>query len=121
MTNRLRRVGCFREIGYDDQPDAPSLTELRGRRQAADKDRVVAYLRAGKVCVFSPGFAEDVFDGTDAGKMSLLTDGTYLWPGSLAHYVEKYDVELPEEFEAFMAARRWVVPGDIDLKAIVLP
>jgi hypothetical protein len=116
----LRRVGCFRELGYD-HADAPCLAELRGQRTALHKQEVVGYLRSGRTFVFSPGLAVDVFDGVHAGKQSLLTDGTHVWPGSLAHYVERYDVALPEEFEAFMSACGWAMPRDIDLGALALP
>jgi hypothetical protein len=41
----LKMVGAFREMGYDD--DDPSLVEARGKRVPANKEQVVAYLRAG--------------------------------------------------------------------------
>src|SRR5215468_12494295 len=43
-----KRVGCFRELGYEG---APSLEEVRGKRATANQDKVVAYLRGGKVLV----------------------------------------------------------------------
>jgi hypothetical protein len=36
---------------------------------------------------------------------SDLTDGTWLWPEGLAHYVRKHDVVLPEEFIAHVVSR----------------
>ena len=29
---------------------------------------------------------------------SEFTDGTWAWPEGLAHFVENYDVQLPDEF-----------------------
>ena len=110
----LERVGFFGELGYDEMPGAPSLLDACNKRGPANKDKVVAYLRSGALFIISPGYAEDYFDGSHAGKLSFLTDGTYAWPGSLAHYVDRYDVALPAEFEQFMEANAWTVPSGID-------
>jgi hypothetical protein len=100
-------VGFFREMGHDDS-GAPSLVDSRGKRGPEHKDKVVAYLRAGRMRSFSPGYADDFFDPTKtAGTRSTRTDGTYAWPDYLAYYVERYDVALPKDFERFMKARSW--------------
>jgi hypothetical protein len=102
-----REVGFFREMG-NDEGGAPSLLASRGRRMPANKEDVVGYLRGGRMATFSPGYVADYFDGTrDAGTHSTRTDGTFTWPDYLAFYVDEYDVELPQEFEAFMEARGW--------------
>lgn len=102
------RIGFFRELGHDDA-DAPSLIDSRGERRAPNKDRVLQYLRtAGRPMVVSPGPVADYFDrASNAGTMTQYTDGIYVWPNYLAHYVDRYDVALPEHFEAHMAARNW--------------
>jgi hypothetical protein len=100
-------VGFFREMGHDVS-GAPSLVSSRGKRGPENKDKVVAYLRAGQLRSVSPGYADDFFDQTKtAGTRSTRTDGTYAWPDYLAYYVERYDVALPKDFERFMEARGW--------------
>ena len=38
-----------------------------------------------------------------------LTDGTFVWPDGLAHYVERHDVRLPEQFAAHVCASHGVI------------
>ena len=118
----LRYVGNFIELGYDDYPDAPSLAATRGKRREDNKAALVAYLNAGVTLVFAPGFEKDVLDHTsDAGSSSIATDGTYAWPRTLAYYVERYDVALPDKFEKHVADNKWHVPEGIRIGTLVLP
>jgi hypothetical protein len=119
---RLTYVGNFIELGYDDHPNPPSLVALRGKRRVDGKQKVVEYLRSGTTLVMSPGRDEDVLDPRKvAGSASVLTDGVYAWPKTLAYYVDSYDVELPPEFEAHMQRNQWKVPDGIDKLALELP
>jgi hypothetical protein len=118
----LKYVGNFVELGYDDHRDPPSLVAGRGKRKAAMKEQVVAYLRSGVTLVFSPGRDEDVLDPRKyAGSASVLTDGVYAWPKTLAYYVDTYDVELPAAFEAHMQRLQWTMPAAIDKMTLELP
>jgi hypothetical protein len=101
-------VGFFRELG-NSKPNAPSLVEARGRRAAAHKSEVLAYLRGGElVFAWMAGGDEDFFrPGTFLGPEHICGDGVYAWPLVLAAYVELYDVELPREFEEHMQLRNW--------------
>ena len=121
MTLRaLTMVGNFRELGY--LWDAPSLLDARGKRSAAHRAEVVAYLRCGTRYLVSPGPVRDVFDPTRfAGTASVLTDGVFAWPDALAHYVERYDVELPAAFEEHMRACAWRPPATVELDPVALP
>jgi hypothetical protein len=118
----LRYVGNFVELGYDDFPDAPSLMTARGKRFRPNKSALIAYLQAGVTLVFAPGFERDVLDErSDAGSSSIATDGTYAWPRTLAYYVERYDVGLPEHFEEHVARNEWHVPDGIAIGSLRLP
>lgn len=118
----LRLVGTFREMGYDDDPAAPSLHDARGKRGPAHKAEVVAYLRRGKAFSFSPGPLRDYFDDAQyVGTHTMRTDGTYLWPDFVAGYVERHDVELPAEFERHMEAVGWRLPEAIDIATLQHP
>lgn len=110
------RVGCFRELGYDGPW---TLEAARGRRSPEHLAEVIAYLRAGKILVLSPGLVRDFYDNSRvAGNRSLRTDGMFTWPDSLAYYVEHYGVELPPVFEANMAGRGYVFPRDVDVNGL---
>jgi hypothetical protein len=39
-----------------------------------------------------------------------VTDGTWIWPEGLAHYVEQHHVPLPGEFLETMKRNGWQVP-----------
>jgi len=119
---KLKYVGNFIEIGYDDDPTAPSLASARGKRTADNKQQVVDYLRSAITFIVSPGRDDDVFDPSkSAGSSSIATDGVYVWPRTLAYYVEKYDVELPPDFEAHMARNGWKPPANIERLGLELP
>jgi hypothetical protein len=118
----LKYVGNFVELGYDDHPNAPSLDQVRGKRTPENKDRVVAYLRGGTTLVYSPGRDDDVLDDSkSAGSASVATDGVYVWPRTLAYYVEAYDASLPSEFEAHMQSNNWTASDAVDKSAVELP
>lgn len=114
---QARLIGFFQEHGGGD--DAPSLADLRGKRDRTAKAEVLAYLRGAKKFVHSPGYERDHFDQASvAGTKSLLTDGTYAWPEFLAYYVDRYDVELPADFERHVAERGWRLPSPIDSRGL---
>jgi len=118
--SRLQKVGWFAELGFAG--DHALLVTARGKRTRGNKEHVVQYLQSGKPIVISPGVVRDIFDRSKiAGTSSLLTDGTYVWPDCLAHYVGRYDVALPDAFEEFMEANRWIMPGKIDTSKSRLP
>lgn len=47
-----------------------------------------------------------------------FTDGVWIWPEGLAHYVEKHDVILPDDFVQHAARQQWKVPANLDLKSL---
>jgi len=78
----------------------------------AQTKAVVGYLRSGEglvhagmredcVCYICGAALPDKEHKANVGRGKQLaahqTDGAFLWPAGLAHYVEKHDVELPHE------------------------
>jgi len=111
----LRGVGYWCQCQGDgsELPDPRTLVMDCWRQ--AERDRIVRYLRAGHTlraymgysfCRFNCGIEHAVMGSRD------LTDGTWVWPEGLAHYVVRHSVRLPEEFVASMEARNWLVPGE---------
>lgn len=101
-------------LGWWFDPAAPSLLPRPQRLvapwPAPDRELVLRHLRAGTVLVTYP---EPSFCRFDCGETAMgrtdLTDGTYVWPEGLAHYVERHDVRLPEAFVAHVRARGGVI------------
>ena len=117
----VKLAGNFVELGWDDV-GSPSLAKLRGTRGPDRKAEVVAYLRAGVPYIVSPGYDDDYFDPSRTAAVgTLVTDGEYAWPSSLAYYVEMYDVALAPEFEAHMQRNQWKVPDKINILSLELP
>src|SRR5215211_1156339 len=111
----LQRTGFFREMPHGEPTD-PSLAEARSAAAGPHEDRIAAYLEAGHVYVATPGYTRDVFDGSQRiGPAHYLTDGRYLWPGDLAHYVRTYHVRVAAPFVEHMMASGWKVPSDVDV------
>jgi hypothetical protein len=84
-----------------------------------NREKAVAYLKAGKTLILTPSLLRDVFDRTRTpGSRSILTDGTFAWSAGLAYYVEQYGLPVPADLEAHMARNHWTMPSEIDLKGL---
>jgi hypothetical protein len=117
----LQRTGFFREMPHGDAAD-PSLADARRPTPSPHEDRIAAYLDAGHVYLASPGTTQDVFDPeTQIGPPHQLTDGRFLWPGDLAHYVRTYHVRLDGSLLAHMLANGWAVSAGVELTALAPP
>ena len=100
----LETIGYWNDKRFDPQSDIfinPQALVLHDSWTQEEKAKIVSYLKGGYEYVYYLGFSYDRFDSNtpdeDMGS-SELTDGAFSWPFGLAHYVEKYNIELPEEF-----------------------
>jgi len=113
-------------VGYWGAGDGSRLalprpeTLIRPGWQVQDQDRIVAYLRSGTVCAGWCGLAHCRFPecGMSLGSCDL-TDGEWLWPQGLEHYVVAHAVCLPETFVETMRTNGWQVPPALDGDAIL--
>lgn len=115
---QLRKVGFYRELSYGDE-NGDSLQTAVAKATLENFDRVGSYLSAGIPCVVAPGISRDILStGHEViGSLALLTDGEFLWPSDLNHYVGKYRVALPADFLRHMEMNDWRVPA-VDLSAL---
>jgi len=93
---KLRIIGYWysgREV--PDWPDPRNWIDSNWPEE--DRDLVVAHLEDGAVAEAYCGFARCRICDELAGSISR-TDGTYLWPDGLVHYLLEHDVRLPDEF-----------------------
>ena len=116
----LKFVGGFREFGYGN---GPSLADARRSTALPNKEAVLEYLKNGATYILTPGLARDVLDpaAKDAVFMHIVTDGRYAWHLALAHYVQRYDLELPADFQEHIARNGFTIPGGINLLELDLP
>lgn len=69
-----------------------------------ERSLIVDYLGRGHVLWGTMGWSRCRLCGRRNGDLEL-TDGTYLWPDGLVHYVEDHAVRLPEVFVEHVTAR----------------
>ncbi len=103
----------FIELGRVKQAEPqPSILDNVGREPLPDADRVVAYLRAGHGLIAMMDVQDDFFDRSQQvlSGSSVSTDGDWLWRDDLAHYVQRHNVTLPEDFLRLIRRRHYVVP-----------
>ncbi|WP_043261548.1 hypothetical protein [Streptomyces sp. e14] len=114
----IKRAGFYREIGGQATTahDAPSLHDAARDSGPWDEDRVLAYLESAPEIYSTMGARRDVLTGDEwiTGAGSLLTDGTWLWPTDLVHYVRRHHVALPPEFLDHIRANDYTVPAVSD-------
>ncbi len=111
MTQRLEALGYWFN---ESAPSAlPRPQRLIGRWPARQRSQVARYLRAGSVfesyragtfCRFACDIPARVLGRRD------LTDGVWVWPEGLAHYVEAHSVRLPDRFARHVARAKLPEP-----------
>jgi hypothetical protein len=91
----------LRLIGYwvsDDDPDWPNPRAfVDDDWDQRERGIVKSYLSHGHVMWATAGLSTCRLCGQPNG-CAELSDGVYLWPEGLAHYLEKHSVRLPQEF-----------------------
>ncbi|MFF4209054.1 hypothetical protein ACFYZE_06755 [Streptomyces sp. NPDC001796] len=111
----IKRVGFFRELGGhgDRSASVPSLRDAVRPTGEWDEDRVIAYLESSTEIYSTMGAERDVITGDEwiSGAGSLVTDGTWLWPVELAHYVRNHHLALPAEFVDHIRANDYTSPA----------
>lgn len=106
----VKRVGFFSEfVPQDTAPSAPSIHDAVRPSGLNDESGLLAYLASGTEIFSAMGAERDAITGDEwiPGAGSLVTDGTWMWPVELRHYVERYHAELPEDFMADVRAARY--------------
>ncbi len=101
-------------LGWWFRPLAPTTLPrpqlLVSGQDSAEVAMVARYLRAGSTIVAYP---EPSFCRFDCGEVDMgsrdLTDGTFVWPDGLVHYVERHGVRLPGHFVAHALARNGTI------------
>lgn len=91
-------IGKYNE--FNPGKNYPSIKEFFSKSPYTGQDRVIHYLMNGERDMASLKVPKDVISGNNI-PMSLIgmNDGEYSWFNTLAYYVEKYNLRLPEEFE----------------------
>lgn len=109
------RQGYFCEMSHGEESD-PSIKDYIGKVNPELIDKIVNYLENGVEIIICAGSVDDVINPKkgSAGVPSVLTDGTWFWPGDLAYYVKNYKVALADNFITTMEQNGWKNPITYD-------
>ncbi len=91
----LRLIGYWKgslgdEYPFPQEVSAGYTPDLR--------DKLLAYLESGEVFQRHRGFSWCRFGCSEPNGSAELTDGRWVWPQGLAHYIRHHRVALPAEF-----------------------
>lgn len=83
---------------FDKDSKYPSIKELINK-PIKEKKKVIEYMKKCKVTAVAPAIVRDLINPENKiAELNLMSDGKYEWRSGVIYYVEKYDMELPEEF-----------------------
>ncbi len=89
-------------IGFwyeESRPDLPDPAWFIDENYAeSEKEKVIDYLKKGKEINLYRGWSDCRICGEKTPGGSDLTDGLFIFPSGLVHYVEKHNLHLPDEF-----------------------
>lgn len=91
----LRRIGYWKVCLRDDYPFPQ---ELRAEYTSGLADKLATYLESGKFFESYLGSSWCRFGCPGYNGSAEFTDGVWLWPEGLAHYVRHHPVALPTDF-----------------------
>jgi hypothetical protein len=80
-----------------------------------ERPRIVQYLSEAPVIAHFCGLSYCRF-GCGPNGAAEHSDGVWVWPEGLAHYLRRHDVRLPEDFVAYMMSRNFRPPARSDVE-----
>ena len=93
----LRAIGFWNgPYSPDGWPDIEDFIDPEW--DVDERDFVLAYLNHGVLARVYMGYSTCRLCGKADNGDSEYSDGTFVWPSGLAHYVESHAVRLPREF-----------------------
>jgi hypothetical protein len=108
----LRSIGYWRS---DLQPELPDPAHWQDSTwNAAERDFALRYLELGYPIASALGAASCRLCGAANGSQEL-SDGVFVWPEGLAHYIREHSVRLPDAvLEAFRRRLADLEEADVD-------
>jgi len=108
----IRLIGYWHSEQEPQWPDPARFVDPTW--DPLQRERVAQYLRTASVPRAAAGLSWCRFRCGLAGLGSAEhTDGTFLWPEGLVHYVESHDVRPPEEFLQHIFAQGTPRPAEV--------
>ena len=89
---RLRAVGYWYSVAQPELPDPATYVDASWPED--ERRLTIAYLRSGPSCVRWCGYSTCRLCGETGRELgdADLTDGSWIWPEGLTHYLERHSV-----------------------------
>ena len=97
-TGRSPRDDKLIPVGYWWSEQEPELPMPDSNDFVEHEEEIILYLRSAKEINQYRGSSTCRICGDQRNGSREHTDGVYIWPQGLAHYVEEHKTTLPEEF-----------------------
>ena len=100
----VKRVGTYRESVECYSPDRaglfPSIKDSFSDAPIENADKIKQFiLTGGFLDIGTTAESVDVLTGESTGlRGNIRSDGYYSWPISLAYYIDRYNLRLPDDF-----------------------
>jgi len=88
----------FDEVKLEPLSNWKIRPELINASNYSDLDKIVAYLKSGGKHSTVATMKECEYCDEFAGPVNYFTDGVWMWPQWIIHYLVKHGLKLPEEF-----------------------
>ncbi len=106
MSYTLRKVGFWWSPDNVNAEYPRVETAIAKNVDRAVRFRVLSHVRNGQEHAAYRGWSDCRICGKMNGSRDL-TDGVYVWPEGLAHYIEKHDVMPPVDFVEHVIRTHW--------------
>lgn len=91
----LRLIGYWKGSLRDEYPFPQELT---AKYVSGGADKLAEYLESGALFARHRGHSWCRFGCSEPNGSAELTDGKWVWPEGLAHYLRRHPIALPSEF-----------------------
>ncbi|MCL2117219.1 MAG: hypothetical protein FWH27_02210 [Planctomycetaceae bacterium] len=102
------------KFGFFDDKTNPKLELSKLKRDAPHdmEKKILHYLNGGYKYAHVMGVVEDILAPPEIIMLGpdICTDGTWEWTSDVMYYVEKYHIQLPDDFLTHMAINNWQCP-----------
>jgi hypothetical protein len=88
-----------------------------------DKSLIVNYLRTSPNVVASSAMPTSCMlcEERLGDPGSFFSDGYWLWPERLVHYIEKHNLRIPDEMVKYIQEKKYLPPSELDIDLNDLP
>ncbi len=88
----------------------PDITDFISSDKMKNAEAFAQYLNNGSCIVASPGMTKCFLCGAMLGPESINTDGVWIWPSTLSHFVIEHKVHLPAAFSDTIEQKQFIMP-----------